>query len=394
MSATKIGYVNDDYRNWRQFAVKVNGQSLMVESKPGVLAHGSVDHASFLLAQHVHASAGDVVVLMNGGNGLVGAALSRAGTAARIILSDRNVLAAEATRRTLDASDARNAEVIVGQGAFGLPTDVVADVVAIRIPHEKPALAHLVRDAFSILKTGGQCYIAGATNEGAKSAAKMMEEIFGNARTLATDGGHRVVLSIKNSAGFLPYEHVDFHELVVELNSARHTFFTRPGVFSWNSLDEATGLLAEHMDIRASDRVLDLGCGYGVLGTIAGGIAREHPITMLDVDSEAVRSAARSAQAAGLANARVMGSDIAAAVLHEQFDVVITNPPFHVGKSTDLSVPIQFIYDAWKVLAPGGRLNLVANRTLPYETAIKYLFKNITSVHNGKRFKVLSAIKQ
>ena len=173
MSGNKIGYVNDDYRNWRQYAVKVNGQSLMVESKPGVLADGSVDHASLLLAQHIHASSGDVVVQMNGGNGLVGAALARAGMAARIILSDRNVLAAEATRRTLDANDAKHAEVIVGQGAFGLPTDVMADVVAIRIPHEKPALLQLLRDAFSVLKTGGQCYIAGATNEGAKSAAKM-----------------------------------------------------------------------------------------------------------------------------------------------------------------------------------------------------------------------------
>lgn len=73
--------------------------------------------------------------------------------------------------------------------------------------------------------------------------------------------------------------------------------------------------------------------------------------------------------------------------------MVVTNPPFHVGKATDLDVPIQFIHDAWKVLAPGGRLNLVANRTLPYEGAIRFLFKNVSMAHDGRRFKVLTAVK-
>jgi pseudouridine synthase len=59
-------------------------------------------------------------------------------------------------------------------------------------------------------------------------------------------------------------------------------------------------------------------------------------------------------------------------VRDEGFDVVVTNPPFHVGKATDLDVPQQFIADAHAVLANGGRLFLVANRTLPYEQAIKH----------------------
>jgi 16S rRNA (guanine1207-N2)-methyltransferase len=84
---------------------------------------------------------------------------------------------------------------------------------------------------------------------------------------------------------------------------------------------------------------------------------------------------------------------VAAAVLGERFDVVVTNPPFHVGKATDLSVPLQFIHDAWEVLAPGGRLYLVANRTLPYENTVKHRFGNIDTLHDGQRFKVLSAVR-
>lgn len=399
MPAKKHGYVNDDYRVWQQRIVNVGGRPLTLATKPGVFSYEEPDPSSLLLAQHVRANTGDVVVHLNCGNGLLGSALAFAGQASRVVLADRNVLSVEAATRTLHANGVERSEVKLGHGRIALPADIVADVVAIRIPHEKVALLQLLHDAFAILKTGGQCYIAGATNEGAKSAARALEELFGNATTAATDSGHRVVSAVKHPAAqiveppgrFLKPD--EFNEQTVVLRGRTVTLSSRPGVFSWDHLDEATALLVEHMDVRASDRVLDLGCGYGVLGIVAGSVATEHPVTMVDVDAEAVRSATRSAHAAELPTARVIASDIAAAVLDEQFDLVVTNPPFHVGKSTDLSVPIQFIADAYHVLAPGGRLNLVANRTLPYEGAIKYLFKNITKVHDGRRFKVLSAVK-
>lgn len=403
MPGKKHGYVGDDYRVWQETAVDVGGRSLTLATKPGVFAYGTVDPSARLLAQHVRTSEGDVVVHMNCGNGLLGAALARGGHAAGLVLTDRNVLAVEAATRTLAANGVGGARVVVGHGRQALPADFTCDVVAIRIPHEKLALQQLLHDAHAILKPNGFCYIAGATNEGAKSGASAMHQLFGNANTVVTDSGHRVVRSIKQSAPLVvddaratPFIDADaFNEQSLELRGQTYTFSSRPGVFSWDHLDEATAILVEHMDVRLNDRVLDLGCGYGVLGVVAGTLAGSaHPVTMVDVDAEAVRSATRSAHAAGLMNARVMGSDIAAAVLEERFDLVVTNPPFHVGKSTDIEVPVQFIADAFAVLAPGGRLNLVANRTLPYEGAIKWLFKNITTVHDGRRFKILSAVKE
>ncbi len=399
MSGTKHAYVNDEYRRWQHTVVTAAGRSIVLASKPGVFAHGSSDPSSLLLAQHVRVESGQVVVNLNCRNGLLGAAIALSGQAARVVLTDRNVLAIEAASRTLRANGVDSAELYLGHGAAALPA-LTADIVTIRIPLEKLALLQLLHDAFVLLKVGGKLYIAGATNEGAKSAGRMAEEIFGNAATIATESGHRVIGATKRTdriasddAPSSPYLDADsFLQQTLELRGNSYDFFSRPGVFSWDHLDEATAILAEHMDVRAGDRVLDVGCGYGVLGVVAGGIAGD-AVTMVDVDSEAVRSATRSALAAGLGSARVLGSDIASAVLEEQFDLMVTNPPFHVGKATDLTVPIQFIADAFTVLAPGGRLNLVANRTLPYEGAIKYLFKNITTVHDGRRFKVLSAVK-
>jgi 16S rRNA (guanine1207-N2)-methyltransferase len=139
--------------------------------------------------------------------------------------------------------------------------------------------------------------------------------------------------------------------------------------------------------------VLDLGCGAGPLGIVAARLSGGGPVTLVDADVEAVRWATRSVAAAGVENCRVLPSDIAGAVLDQRFDVVVTNPPFHVGKATDLDVPLQFIRDAWDVLDAGGRLLLVANRTLPYERPIYQRFGNIATLVNGRRFKVLSATR-
>jgi 16S rRNA (guanine1207-N2)-methyltransferase len=386
------------YREWQTSAVTVAGARYRVATKPGVFAHGRPDPASVLLSTHAVLGAGDIVVQMSCGNGLFGAVAGR--TAREVVLTDRNVLSVEAARRTLAANDVRNGRVLLAHGVSGIPS-MTANVVAIRIPQERLALLQLLRDAFTILAVGGRCYIAGGTNEGIKPAARTLERLFGNVAVLAHQSGHRVAVATKRSASVASPEELTnpyldpevFNELDVTLRGHRFRVFTRPGVFSWDHVDEATTILADAMEIRPADSVLDLGCGCGVLGVVAGLLAERGRIALVDADVEAVRCAARSVAAAGIRDVRVLPSDVASAVINERFDVVVTNPPFHVGKATDLNVPLQFIQEAWEVLSPDGRLFLVANRTLPYERAIVQRFGNITTLHDGRRFKVLAATK-
>jgi 16S rRNA (guanine1207-N2)-methyltransferase len=389
-----------DYHAWQQDSVRIGARTFRVATKPGVFAHGGVDESTLLLAEQARIAHGDTVVQLNCGNGLFGAVASAAG-AATVLLADRNVLSFEAASRTLIANEIGTGSALLSHGRAGLPEGIRANTVAVRIPHDRMSQTQLLMDAFLLLDTGGICYLAGAVNEGVKPATRMMEELFGNAVSLAQRAGHRVVRAIKRSRDVPdvePFRHPlllpdAFHRVEATLRGQPVSLFTRPGVFSWEHVDEATEIMAATMEIRDGATVLDLGCGAGALG-VAAGLSGSGALCMVDADSEAVRCADMTAKTAGLHSFRAIASDIASAVRSERFDMVISNPPFHVGKATDLQVPAQFIEDAWHVLNDGGLLQLVANRTLPYEPLIDARFGNMTTRHDGARFKVLTAEKR
>jgi 16S rRNA (guanine1207-N2)-methyltransferase len=221
------------------------------------------------------------------------------------------------------------------------------------------------------------------------------------ARLDAQHSGHRMAVATKTqiapsslTEGTSPYLDPDhFREVAVTIKGVDYTLFSRPGVFSWEHLDEATQILGDLMDIRAGESVLDLGCGAGALGLTAASLSGTGRVLMVDADAEAVRCVTRGIAKAELGNAEVRASDVGGAVGAEPFDVVVSNPPFHQGKATDLMVPRQFIADAYTHLKVGGRLMLVANRTLPYEQVIAERFGEVRTLHDGRRFKVLGATR-
>lgn len=391
----------DRYAFWQNAPLSIAGSRVLVATKPGVFAHGTVDPASMMLAEQMASLSRSTSVHLNCGNGMVPAAAAVAGGASVLWCSDRSLPSVQATERTMAANGIAGSHVVHAHGTHAFPLALAADVVTIRVSTDKLALQQLIWEAFHALRLGGKCYIAGANDEGVKPAVRLLESIFGVARLEAQHSGHRMAVATKAqiapsslTEGTSPYLDPDhFREVSVTLKGIAHTLFSRPGVFSWEHLDEATQILGDLMDIRAGETVLDLGGGAGALGLTAASLSGTGRVLMVDADAEAVRCAARGVAKASLANVELRASDVGGAVGDERFDVVVSNPPFHQGKATDLMVPQQFIADAHAHLHVGGRLYLVANRTLPYEKVIADRFGDVRTIHDGRRFKVLGATR-
>jgi len=223
------------------------------------------------------------------------------------------------------------------------------------------------------LKPGGRLYVAGAKDRGILSVAKRMQERFGNAETLVISKGQRVVCSTQREG----------HRPLRDLTSLVST------VFAGGKLDEGTQLLLEALEVHKTDEALDIGCGSGFIGIHIAGLASKGNVTMVDASLAAVDAAQAMVDQRGLTNIRVLASDGAQAVLSQRFDLVVTNPPFHLGGVQTKETAERFIREAAQVLRVRGRFYLVANRFLKYELVMRACFKTVEEVRGNVRYKVL-----
>jgi 16S rRNA (guanine1207-N2)-methyltransferase len=110
------------------------------------------------------------------------------------------------------------------------------------------------------------------------------------------------------------------------------TFSVDAGVFAAHGLDPGTDLLIETMQLAATDRVLDLGCGWGPIGVAAARAVPEGRVVMTDVNRRAVVLARRNVRRNDIPNAEVRAGSLFEPVGDERFDAILTNPPYHVGR--------------------------------------------------------------
>lgn len=393
-----------DARPWFVASRRFADLTVRVATRAGVIAHGGSDAPTDMLAEAMAAidGAGQASLHLASGNGVVAAVAAARGCSVTAL--DRYAPHAEATARTLEANDVPDARARVRHAV--LPANDPAPIrdrsqhhVTIRIPTDRVGVQQAIVEAFRVLRQGGTCWLAGANDEGAKTAAKSLEAYFGNATIESQHSGCRLLRATRTSAApavHFGHEWTDplrANELPIVIGGVPTLVYTRPGVFSWEHLDDATEILLGVMQIPAGASVLDIGCGAGVLSIAAARMSGSGRVLGVDADADAVRCARLTLREAGVANVEIRASDVDDAVGDEQFNVIVTNPPFHLGKNTELAIPRAFIDAADAHLAPGGTLYLVANRQLPYEKLVAERFGSVRILHDGRRFKVLSATR-
>lgn len=167
-------------------------------------------------------------------------------------------------------------------------------------------------------------------------------------------------------------------------------FMTLPGVFSADHVDEGSRALAEALPAKLPHRVADLGAGWGYLAAEAltrDGVTELH---LVEAEHAALDCARRNVQDP---RAVFHWADVTSFRPAEPFDAVIMNPPFHQGRVADPGIGRAFIAAAAAILKPSGRLWLVANRHLPYESDVRAKFRDVTELGGNNRFKILAAAK-
>ena len=148
---------------------------------------------------------------------------------------------------------------------------------------------------------------------------------------------------------------------------------TRKGLFSPGHIDRGTLAMLSHVNFASGMRIMDLGCGCGVVGIVAAKIAGEENVFMSDADPEAVEAARRNAERNGVGGVRLYLSDGFRDVDASGFDLILSNPPYQ----TDFSVAKGFIEKGFNRLKIGGKLYMVTKRREWYKNKIVSVFGGV-----------------
>lgn len=165
-------------------------------------------------------------------------------------------------------------------------------------------------------------------------------------------------------------------------------FQTAPGVFSADGIDPASALLAGVLPAKLGRRVADLGAGWGYLSAQVLTRASVERLHVVEADHVALDCARANIPDP---RAEFHWADATTWRPDEPVDAVVMNPPFHTNRAADAGLGQAFIAAAAQMLTPSGTLWMVANRHLPYETALRELFREGDELAGDGRFKLFRA---
>ncbi|MCT7947289.1 methyltransferase [Shewanella septentrionalis] len=259
------------------------------------------------------------------------------------------------------------------------------DTVIVYFPKAKPLAPYLFNLAANHLVPNGQLLVVGENKGGIKSLVKLLPEYFATGMKL--DNARHCLLFGSSLEGSAPAMKLSDWVSQYQLSTPQGeiSICNLVGVFSEKRLDLGTELLLSHLP-TLSGRVLDFGCGAGV---IAAALLKAQPnlsLECVDINAMALASCELTLAANGM-TAKVYPSD-GLTQTTGKFNGIISNPPFHDGLASTTSIAQNFVTDSAKQLQHNGIWQIVANRHLPYSDIIAAEFGQLKVVADNNKYKL------
>jgi 23S rRNA (guanine1835-N2)-methyltransferase len=265
------------------------------------------------------------------------------------------------------------------------------ELVVVRVPKNLSFLEDSLARLSHHVVSGAKLVAGYMLKHQAKGAFDLIGKYFGETTTSLAKKKARLIF-----ATFEREPSISKYPLAVPMLGFDSPFVNHSNVFSRERLDIGTRFLLEHIPTGPFSTILDLGCGNGVIGISA---KKKNPLARVIFTDES-RMALDSAEA----NFRMVFSSATddatfrwtngyAEGRPESVDLVLCNPPFHQGTTVGDFVAREMFEDAFRVLAPGGKLRVIGNTHLRYPLVLRSLFGNSEIVASNAKFQIVDALK-
>ncbi len=306
-----------------------------------------------------------------------------------------SLVATVSTQRNLSRNGLENADVTLHSSTVLPKTQ--PDVVLIKLPKSLALLEHQLICLQQVVKPDTVIIAAGMAKLIQKSTLALFEKHLGTTTTSLAKKKARLIFAKAdgNKTSKNPYP--------TEWKTERPTFtlVNHANVFSRQQLDIGARFLMEYLPDSNGKKVIDLGCGNGVLGLSVLHHSPDSRILFVDESFMAVASA-RDNVAKNFPDKLNQCEFLVSNCLSQlpqdsdfqQVDLVLCNPPFHQQNTITDHIARQMFSHAKRHLVKNGELRVVANSHLPYPKELKALFGGFRQVATNRKFSILSSQKK
>jgi 16S rRNA (guanine1207-N2)-methyltransferase len=242
----------------------------------------------------------------------------------------------------------------------------------------------LLQQCHLALKTGGLCFVT--VEEDAPWVAGNIKKCFGACSIRGQKQDSTLLVARKK--GELKSPKVYQAEFTMTLPSGLPVMLTTlPGVFAHRRVDPGAQALAEIVETRPEDSILDMGCGCGSIGI---SLAKNQPtarVCFVDSHARATTVTRQNCIANGLTQFSVVLSDEGVRP-PARFTLFVGNPPYYShNRITDF-----FIRTAFDALLPAGRAYVVAKNASHVLIYMKEVFGNAELLHR-RGYQIVKSVK-
>lgn len=264
-----------------------------------------------------------------------------------------------------------------------------ADLVMLYWPKAKAEAEFLLAMLFAKLGKDTEIVVVGENRSGVKSIEKMFTPY---GKVVKYDSARRCSFYWGQCFEQPPAFNLQewFKTYTVNIGEQSLTVKSLPGVFSHGQFDVGSQLLLDTLP-KLKGKVLDFGCGAGVLGAV---MASRHPdieLEMCDISAFAVASSQATLEANGLTG-NVFASDVYSDT-SKDYQFIISNPPFHSGLDTSYSATETLLAQAPNHMKRSGEMIIVANSFLKYIPIIEQAFGKCATLNKTTKFAIYHASK-
>jgi 16S rRNA (guanine1207-N2)-methyltransferase len=287
------------------------------------------------------------------------------------------------------AADLWNRRLVAARPAQPWPPAGPFDLAVLRLPKAKDEQEMAMHACLGVLAPRGCLLLHGGNDEGIRSAAAMLDKLCGSVETVASHGHGRVVSAARPvGIGGLRTSLAEWRRpLRLAVAGTERDWATYPGIFASDRVDEGTALLLSVLpELPAGARVLDYGCGSGMIGAAMRAKCPSVALDLLDSDSVALIAAGENVPGARL----ILGIRLGDAG-RPAYDAVLSNPPLHRGIAEDHAELETLIADAPDRLGAGGLLQIVVQRRVPLDRMLAARFEGVRVAAESGRYRVWRA---